>query len=237
MSGPNIIGRSFAPDTVSGTRDWIRVALVSGSVLFRAGLAKLLEGEGVSVLQEANSLLEVLPLLENDPPDIIILDFDPQVDGLARLDCLDSAFHTSRIIALSQRTRTAEHTRLIESGAVGLVFKSDPPEVLIKAIRKVYAGEVWLDRTSTAALLGRMSQNRRQKAVETQRMQSLTKRESEIIALVGEGLNNGAIGKRLFISESTVRHHLTSVFAKLNVVDRLGLAVYAFKHGLVRYGD
>jgi DNA-binding NarL/FixJ family response regulator len=118
---------------------------------------------------------------------------------------------------------------------MGLVFKSDPPEVLVKAIRKVHAGEVWLDRANTALVFRRMARNRRSRDAEEHKVKKLTKRELEIISHVAEGLKNAAIGERLFISESTVRNHLSSIFAKLEVQDRLGLVVYAIKHGLVRF--
>jgi len=213
------------------------VLVMSNSLLFRAGLARLLQVGGISIVGEATNVQEALALLRSAPSDIILVDYDPDADRFARVEALVCATNTSRIIALSERNRPADHARLIECGVIGLVFKTDPPAVLFKAIRKVHAGEVWLDRANTAIVFRRMATNRRSKDVEVQKIETLTKREREIIALLGEGLKNAAMGERLFISESTVRNHLTSVFAKLNVEDRLGLVIYAFKHGLVRYTD
>ncbi len=118
---------------------------------------------------------------------------------------------------------------------MGTVLKSVPPEVLIKAIRKVHAGEIWLDRATTAHVLSRIAGRCRSSDIETSKIASLTKREREIIALIGEGLNNAAVAGRLFISVSTVRNHMTSILDKLVVADRFELAVYAFRQGLVKY--
>ena len=120
---------------------------------------------------------------------------------------------------------------LIELGATGLVLKNERPEVLMKAIRKVHGGEVWLDRTITARVLARIARRRHTQDAEAEKIASLTRREHEIIALVGEGLKNGAIADRLFVSEATVRNHLTSILSKLGLSDRFELAVYAFRHG------
>jgi two-component system nitrate/nitrite response regulator NarL len=237
MSVNELFGQRFGFERHESVRCCIRVLLMSDSLLLRAGLAQLLHSAGISVIGETTNVEEALPFLKTEPPDILLVDFDPHGDTFARIDDLVDGNEICRIIALAERHRVTDNTRLVESGAMGIVFKSDPPEVLVKAIRKVHAGEFWLDRANTALLFRRMVRSRRNRDAETHRVQALTKREREIITLVSEGLKNAAIGERLFISESTVRNHLTSIFAKLDVEDRLGLVVYAFKHGLVQYGD
>jgi DNA-binding NarL/FixJ family response regulator len=117
------------------------------------------------------------------------------------------------------------------------VLKNEGPEVLIKAIRKVFAGEVWLDRTNSAAVLVRIARRQHTEDIDAAKIATLTRREHEIITLVGEGLKNGAIAQRLFVSEATVRNHLTSILDKLSLSDRFELADYAFRQGLVRYPD
>jgi two-component system, NarL family, nitrate/nitrite response regulator NarL len=215
----------------------IRVLLISDSLLFRAGLARLLEAAGMFVAGTAMTCEEALLLVKNHTPDIILVDLDSRAETFECVEDLVSTAETARVMALSERDRAADHGRLIEFGAMGLVFKSDSPDVLVKAIAKVHAGEAWVDRKNTATVFSRFAKSRRNKNVEAQKIGALTKREREIIALVGDGLKNATIGERLFISESTVRNHLTSIFAKLEVDDRLALVVYAFKHGLVRYDD
>lgn len=213
----------------------IGVLLVSDLLLTRAGLRQLLAALGFNVSGEATTAEEAVSAAERDQPDIILLDVDSGLDAFACVEDLLSAAERSRIIALSDRHHAADHSRLVELGAAGLVLKNDPPETLEKAIRKVHAGEVWLDRANTAEVLGRMARRRRIEDVEDLKIGALTRREHEIIALVGEGLKNATIAQRLFISEATVRNHLTSIFDKLDLSDRFELAVYAFRHGLVQY--
>jgi two-component system nitrate/nitrite response regulator NarL len=215
----------------------IRVLLVSDMLLTRAGLRHLLEAAGIALVGEASTCDEAVSVAKRERPEIILLDFDSRSDTFACLADLISVADTGRVITLSDATRAADHATLVEMGAAGLVRKDEHPDVLIKAIRKVHSGEIWLDRASTAQALRRMVRRRRTEDMEAARIATLTKREHEIIALVGEGLKNGAIAQRLFISEATVRNHLTSILDKLGLSDRFELAVYAFRQGLVRYPD
>jgi two-component system nitrate/nitrite response regulator NarL len=105
--------------------------------------------------------------------------------------------------------------------------------VLLKAIIKVHQGEVWLDRSMMGSVLDEMTQAP-EIDPEKARIASLTDRECQVIALIAEGLKNKQIGERLFISETTVTHHLSSIFSKLGVSDRLELLIYAFAHKLAR---
>jgi len=121
-------------------------------------------------------------------------------------------------------------------GARGLVFKENTPEILIKAIQKVHAGEVWLERKMMASVISDMSRVLSGKPDATSRqIATLTARERQVVSLIGEGLKNRDIAGRLFITEATVRHHLTSIFGKLDVKDRCELVVYAFRHGLAEF--
>ena len=125
--------------------------------------------------------------------------------------------------------------KAVEDGVVGVISKTQPPETLIKAIEKVHAGEVWLERSLIANVLGRLS--RSQPAVKVDQeavsINSLSEREKEVVKLIGQGYKNKRISSELCISETTVRHHLTSIYDKLGVSDRLELLVYAHRYGLV----
>ena len=126
--------------------------------------------------------------------------------------------------------------RAILLGAMGLVSKQKAADTVIRAIEKVYAGEVWLDRAMIASILNdRVNPSvAPDQNVETLRIAKLTEREREVIRLIGEGIKNRQIAERMYISEATVRHHLTSIFAKLGVADRFELVIYAFQHGLAK---
>jgi DNA-binding NarL/FixJ family response regulator len=119
-------------------------------------------------------------------------------------------------------------------GAVGIVRKEKAAEVLISAVERVHKGEAWLDPSLMADVLSDMTRSAKGKKPdpEAQKIAALTNREREVIALVGEGIKSKEIAGRLFISETTVRHHLTSIFDKLGVADRIELLIYAYRHGL-----
>ena len=116
-----------------------------------------------------------------------------------------------------------------------MISKNQSPEVLIKAIDKVNAGEVWLERSLIATVLSRLSrgQGTPRTDKETDNLNHLSEREKEVVRLIGQGLKNRKISQELCISETTVRHHLTSIYSKLGVSDRLELLVYAHRNGLV----
>jgi DNA-binding NarL/FixJ family response regulator len=171
------------------------------------------------------------------PPDIILLDLDlGDESGLDLLPELIAAVPDARIILLTGLRDIEIQRRAILLGAMGLVSKQKAADTVIRAIEKVYAGEVWLDRAMIASILNeRVNTNAApDQNVEALRIAKLTEREREVIQLIGEGIKNRQIAERLYISEATVRHHLTSVFAKLGVADRFELVIYAFQHGLAK---
>jgi DNA-binding NarL/FixJ family response regulator len=184
---------------------------------------------------EASTCQEALQAAGPAPADIVLIDLDSTTEDYASLRDVSEGAPQSRIIALTDEELDPDHPILVELGGMGVVRKRHAPEQLIKAIKKVHAGEFWLNRVHTADLLNRLVRRRRSEDAEDLKIATLTKRELEIVRLVGEGLKNAAIAERLFISEATVRNHLTSILDKLGRGDRFELAVYAFKNGLVRY--
>jgi two-component system, NarL family, nitrate/nitrite response regulator NarL len=215
----------------------IRVVLIEDHMVVRAGLRLLIESRrGLVVVGEATNHADALSLVAREQPDIILLDLDlgPE-SGLDLLPRLLAAGR-GRVLILTGVRDVKEHRQAIREGAMGLVLKEQAPEVLLKAIEKVHAGEVWLDRAMLASLLSEMVGIGTKPAnVEAARIATLTEREREVIALVGEGLKNKQIGDRLSITETTVRHHLTSIFAKLGVESRLEMVIFAHRHGLTKW--
>jgi DNA-binding NarL/FixJ family response regulator len=123
----------------------------------------------------------------------------------------------------------------IEAGASGVVMKEQAPEVLVKAIHAVSSGEPWIGNALSVAALHKLSRARAEREKvdpEAAKIALLTPREREVIAVVTRGLNGARIARELKISEATVRHHITSILSKLEVSNKLELAVYAFHHGL-----
>jgi DNA-binding NarL/FixJ family response regulator len=213
----------------------ITIMIVDDHVVIRSGLRMLIEhDQKMRVVGMAGNREEALERASTEKPDVIILDLLlGDDDALLFLPELCEASPKSRVLILTGVQNPDSHRRAIRRGAMGIVLKEHAAEQLLKAIKKVNEGEVWIERS----MMGSMIQELSKPAVidpELTKIESLTDREREVIALVGEGLKNKQVGERLFISETTVTHHLSSVFSKLEVSDRLELIIYAFRHGLAK---
>jgi DNA-binding NarL/FixJ family response regulator len=169
-----------------------------------------------------------------------LLDLD--LGGESGMDLIVELSATSsapRIIILTGLRNPEAHRQAVLLGAMGIVKKEKAAEVLLVAIERVSQGEAWLDPSLMAGVLNEMTRRARpgKPDPETGKIATLTKREREVVALIGEGIKNHEIADRLFISETTVRHHLTSIYGKLEVADRVELLIYAFRHGLAAPPD
>lgn len=212
------------------------LALVSPRLLVRVAIRCLLESRGVLVVGEAATAADARALIAAERPHVVLIEFDPATDAiLPALPELLSASARTRALLVTASRDAGIHQQAVELGAAGVVLTEQAPDLLVKAIHKVHAGEVWLDRSLTAGVLSRLTRSHTAVDPELVKIQSLTRREREIVGLIGEGLKNRQIGERLFISEATVRNHLTSILDKFDLGDRFELAVYAFRHGLVAY--
>ena len=213
----------------------LTIMIIDDHVVIRSGLRMLIEhDQRMQVVAQAGSRIEALERAASTRPDVIVLDLLlGDDDGLAFLPELCQASPNSRVLVLTGVQNPDAHRRAIRRGAMGIVLKEHAADQLLKAIMKVHEGEVWIERS----MMGSMIQEFNRPTVvdpEVTKIDSLTDREREVIALVGEGLKNKQVGERLFISETTVTHHLSSVFSKLEVSDRLELIIYAFRHGLAK---
>jgi two-component system, NarL family, nitrate/nitrite response regulator NarL len=216
--------------------DKIKILLVDDHKILRSGLRMLISSyPGLQIVGEAENRAEALSLASSGEPDIILLDLD--LNGENSLDFLPDLLDTapqSRVILLTGLRDPGSHRKAVRLGAMGVVLKDEATEVLVKAIEKVHLGEVWLDASLVAGVLASISRPRGTEKVDPEiaKIESLTEREHEVIALVCLGLPNKQIAERLSITETTIRHHLTSIFNKLGLQSRLELVIYAYKHGL-----
>lgn len=211
--------------------------IVDDHAVIRTGLRMLIEQEQtMTVVAMAGSPTEALALAQSEKPDIIVLDLMlGEEDALDFLPDLCKTSPTSRVLVLTGVQTPESHRTAIRRGAMGIVLKQQAAELLLKAIRKVHEGEVWIDRSMIGGVLNDVRSERLEQVNPvTVQIASLTPREREVIALVSEGLKNKAIGERLFISETTVTHHLSSIYSKLGVSDRLELVVFAFGNNLTK---
>ena len=220
----------------SNSKNGIRVLIVDGHQLLRMGLCALIEKQpDMQVVGEAVRRAEALALAASNHPDVILLDIElGNEDGLDLLSELREKGNGARVLILTGVKDVEKHRRAAKLGAAGLVLKEQPAEVLLKAIKKVHQGEVWLDRTLTGSLLEELTRPTKALDSAQAKVASLTAREREVIALISEGLKNKQIATRLCISETTVTHHLSSIFSKLGVTDRLELVIYAFSYSLAK---
>jgi DNA-binding NarL/FixJ family response regulator len=144
-------------------------------------------------------------------------------------------FAPAKVLILTAVEEVETHLFAMEAGASGVVMKEQAPEVLVHAIEAVSSGEPWIGRALSAAAMNKLMQVTAGKTKvdpEAQKIATLTPRERDVISAVAKGLNGLRIAAELKISEATVRHHITSILSKLELSNKLELAVYAFHHGL-----
>lgn len=224
--------------TEENEKSKIRIVIADDHPIFRDGLRKLLSlEEDLCVVAEARDGREVLEVLQEYEPDILLLDLKmPGFDGLTALQKLQAAKSKTRVIVLTASEDKNELVQAMKFGTSGIVLKQTATELLIKSIRKVHSGEIWLDSLTTAAVMRQFASPEETQASSggsRERERSpLSHREREIVALVAQGFKNKEMAEKMFISEQTVKNHLHNIFDKLGVSDRLELALYAIHKNL-----
>jgi DNA-binding NarL/FixJ family response regulator len=219
-------------DTIAlKTASIIRIFLVGEQQLFLAGLRFLIQHEpGLAVVGHSTAWTGSMRVREIEP-DIILV--DPVFGNEHYIDALPDLIEAApkaRVLIVTELADVDLHVHAIRRGARGVVRKVESAEIFLKAIRKVHSGELWINRSLTAAFLNKQPEKA---DPEQAKIDSLTRKELEVIALLSQGLRNKDIAERLFVAECTVRHHFSSIFDKLGVVDRLELLIYAYQHDLV----
>jgi DNA-binding NarL/FixJ family response regulator len=214
----------------------IKILIIEDHGIVRAGLRMLLENDpSMEVVGEASKASEVRAAAEMESPDIILLDLDlGDENGIDFVSDVLARFARARVLVLTATSDTGMHLQAVAAGASGVVIKEQAPEMLLKAIQRVHAGEAWLARSLASAVVGRFSRSRNEvrNDPEAERIAFLTPREREVLGLILKGLNGDRIASQLRISEGTVRNHLTSILSKLQLSNRFELVVFAFRHGL-----
>jgi len=215
----------------------VRILIADDHPIFRDGLRRLLEAEpDLSVVGQAMDAPEAIRLAQSLRPDILLLDVAmPTVSGLEALQPLGEMSDGPRVILLTAAIDKSDIIRALQLGARGVVLKESATALLLRAIRIVMDGGYWVGRDSVSDLLialQRLGPTTEPSAPAI----NLTARELQIVGLIVAAAGNKKIADTLNISEKTVKHHLTNIFEKLGVSNRLELALYASQHNLLAKG-
>jgi DNA-binding NarL/FixJ family response regulator len=214
----------------------IRVLVADDQSMVRAGFRMLLSGEeGIDVVAEASTGVEAVAKAARFDPTVVLMDIRmPELDGLEATRRILDADPVARILILTTFDLDEYIYEALRAGASGFVLKDDPPEQLIAAIRTVAAGDALLSPTVTTRVIKQFARIPRREPPSG--FDELTAREREILRLIVDGLSNAEIGQELYISETTVKTHVTHILQKLNLRDRVQAVVLAYQTGLFETG-
>jgi DNA-binding NarL/FixJ family response regulator len=210
----------------------IRVLVADDQSMVRAGFRMLLSGEeDIDVVAEASNGLEAVDKATRFDPTVVLMDIRmPELDGLEATRRILAADNAARILILTTFDLDEYVYEALRAGASGFVLKDDPPEQLIAAIRTVAAGDALLSPSITRRVISQFTRIPRHTPPKA--LDELTERELGVFRLVARGLSNAEIGQELYISETTVKTHVTHILQKLDLRDRVQAVVLAYQTGL-----
>ncbi|MGH2360650.1 MAG: response regulator [bacterium] len=218
----------------------IRVFIIDDHRSILWGLERLIESgrPAMQVVGTATSCTGALRRIDETAPDLILLDIDlGNENGLDEIPGL-LARSRAKVLVLTGLRDESLHDKAVLAGASGVVEKEAPAETILGAITKVHEGQLWLDRVATGRIFLEFSRDKAVQAADPERAKiaSLTEREREVVSIAAThaGANAKVIAEMLYISEHTLRNHLTSIYDKLQVANRLEMFAYAHKHGLAK---
>jgi DNA-binding NarL/FixJ family response regulator len=210
----------------------IRVLVADDQSMVRAGFRMLLTGEhDIEVVAEASNGLEAVTMAERYDPAVVLMDIQmPEIDGLEATRRILAANRAARILILTTFGLDEYVYEALRAGASGFVLKDDPAEQLIDAVRTIAAGNALLSPAITKQVIRKFTRIAR--AAPPEEIDELTERELGILRLIATGLSNAEIGQELYISETTVKTHVTHILQKLGLRDRVQAVVLAYQTGL-----
>ena len=214
-----------------------RVLIVDDEALVRAGLRMILSAaDDLEVVGEAEDGADAVEAVRAHRPDVVLMDIRmPRLDGLRATQEVLALEPAPRVIVLTTFDLDDYVFRALEAGASGFLLKDTPPRDLVRAVQVVAAGDAMLSPTVTRRLIGHFSDSgssSRQRAA-LDRLATLTAREREVLVAVARGLSNAEVGRSLFMSEATVKAHVSRLLTKLDVGNRVQVAILAHDAGLV----
>jgi DNA-binding NarL/FixJ family response regulator len=211
----------------------LRVVLVDDHPVYREGLAKLLRESGVDVIAQAGNGADALSLVEDLAPDVVVMDLNmPGMSGVDVTRKLVERTPASRVLVVSVSAQEEDVTEAILAGASGYVLKDGPVEEVVAGIQAAANGESLISPRIATMLLRRIRLDEPSE-IDTPVITPLSERELQVLRLVAEGMGNQEIGEELYIGQSTVRNHISSILMKLQVDNRVQAAVRAVRDRIV----
>ncbi|MET0840480.1 MAG: response regulator transcription factor [Marmoricola sp.] len=217
----------------------VTVLVADDHHLVRSGLRAMLDvHEDIDVVGEAEDGRQAVAAALTLAPDVVVMDIRmPRMDGIEATREISSREHAPRVLVLTTFDLDEYVYEALRAGAGGFLLKDAPPERLADAVRTVAAGESLLAPAVTKRLVERFVSRPSPSGASDERLQRLTEREHEVLLLVARGLSNAELARELFLSEATVKTHVTRVLTKLGLRDRVQAVVFAYEEGLVEPGS
>ncbi len=209
----------------------INVLIADDHPLIREGLSKILSlNEDIKIIGEARDGREAVKMTMKTHPDVVLMDINmPHMNGIEAARVIKSELPQTGIIALTIHDDQEYIDEMIESGVSGFLLKDVEPEILVKSVREVSKGKSLFEEDHK----GKKTADRKT-YLKRDGLEELTRRELDVLQLIAKGMCNKDIAESLFISEKTVKNHLTNIFRKINVDDRTQAALFAIKKGIVK---
>ena len=214
----------------------IRLLLADDEAMIRAGVRAIVESDPrIEVVAEATDGREAVELVLSHRPDVTLLDIRmPRMDGLAAMAEIRKVAPEAKVIVLTTFGEDEYVSQALGDGASGFLLKAGDPRELIAGVRAVAEGGAYLSPQVARQVIDRLGSGRAAKeAAAVERLSDLTEREREVLALVGAGLSNADIARRLFLVEGTVKSYVSSILSRLGVRNRVQAAILAYEAGLV----
>jgi DNA-binding NarL/FixJ family response regulator len=219
------------------TEAMTRLLIVDDEALVRAGLKMILESaDDLEVVAEAEDGADAAAMVQSHQPDVVLMDIRmPRLDGLAATREVQALPDPPKVLVLTTFDLDDYVFRALQAGASGFLLKDTPPRELVQAVRVIAAGDAMLSPTVTRRLIGHFAADLRtdRQRVARDRLTALTEREREVLAVVARGRSNADIGRELFMSEATVKAHVSRVLVKLDATNRVQVAILAHNAGLL----
>lgn len=223
----------------TGARKKINVVFFTSYRIMLDSLTLLFEStEEIKIAAGVTKINELKPIVEKTQPDVVVICLmENESAGIEVMTEIQRTCPAVKFLIFTCSDDITEHLKAVQLGAFGLVTKDQSGRTLIRAIRQIYEGETWFNQKLISRILN--DDGRNLVAANTNsanvQLESITKRELEVIKFVARGLKNKEIGRELFISEATVRHHLSSIYGKIGVTDRLNLVIYAYQNKIINF--